>query len=428
MTKGRKISLFIAVLISINIVIGGGFFVSADNIGRTMGILAPLGWLACGLLLLPLVLVLSRLSSLYPSAGGIFVYSRERLGEFWGFLSGWGYFIGTLAGNAVILHEFSSLANELGLTISFAGKFSPFLSALIFDLFFLLLFSSLSLLNITIFEKANILFTALKLIPFGLVVVAGFFVFNVHNLTSVPVATHGLVSKIPIFLFAFLGIEACCSITHKIQDGEKNSARAMFIALILVIGIYSLIQFILLGIVGTSFVGNPFFNIVPLISSNPTVISYGNALVKLAILSSYLGGFYGMFYSNSWNLYAFAKVRRIILSNLFIRLNRYQTPWVCIVTQACLIFILLIVAAVSSPTLMTMSGFGVVIAYIFSVISYFTLDNKKPLKKLVGVIAILGCLLLFISCLQALLNDGVRYIIPFLCILGFGFFVYKRKI
>lgn len=69
----KKIPLWIATLININIVVGGGFFLSAHSIFKSCGPLAPLSWILCGILLIPLVRVLAKLSSIYPTAGGLYI-------------------------------------------------------------------------------------------------------------------------------------------------------------------------------------------------------------------------------------------------------------------------------------------------------------------------------------------------------------------
>ena len=35
----------------------------------------------------------ARLAALYPRSGGTYVYGRERLGEFWGYLAGWSFVV-----------------------------------------------------------------------------------------------------------------------------------------------------------------------------------------------------------------------------------------------------------------------------------------------------------------------------------------------
>ncbi len=378
-TAIKKIPLSIAILININIVVGGGFFLSSSNIFKTSGRLAPLTWVLCGLLLLPLVQILADLSRLYPTAGGLYVYSKKNLGDFWGFISGWGYFVGTVAGNAIILHAFSDLAQKMGFVLPFAHTFSPATSQLLFDIFFTILFTAINLANITILERIHVGFTILKTIPIALVLISAFFLFDFSHVIAAPVQPLGLLSSMPIVLFAYLGIEACCAITHQIKDGEKNSARAMLISLGIIIAMYSLVQFGLLGIFGA---GNtdPFFSILPKLTSNQSIINLGNLVIKIAILSSYLGGFYGMFYSNSWNLYAIAKEKKIVFSEALTKLNKYQTPWVSILAQAVLVILLLFVARTSVTTLMTMSGLGVVIAYVLSAITYLVIGKKKKIS------------------------------------------------
>lgn len=39
----------------------------------------------------------ARLAARYPESGGTYVYGRERLGPFWGYLAGWGFVAGKTA-------------------------------------------------------------------------------------------------------------------------------------------------------------------------------------------------------------------------------------------------------------------------------------------------------------------------------------------
>lgn len=412
----KKLPLWAAIFININIVVGGGFFLSASNVFGTSGLLAPLNWLFCGLLLTPLVGVLSYLSRLHPQAGGLYVYSKKTLGDFWGFISGWGYFIGTLAGNAIILHAFSSLAKQMGLV--------PHMSQFVLDVAFIVLFTILNLLNITVLERLHTGFTILKTIPFGLVLISMFFLFDFKNVLAAPIKPYGLIESMPTFLFAYLGIEACCAITHKIQDGKRNAARAMLISLGIIMTTYAVVQFGLLGILGPN-TTNPFFEIVPKLTSNPALIHWGNLLVKIAILSSFLGGFYGMYYANSWNLYAIAKEKKILFSRTLTKLNKYHTPWTCILLQGALVVLFLLVALQSPLTLMTMSVFGVVIAYTLSVITYFVVAPRGRTRVVMGTLALVGSAALLMLCFNDLAQAGVLYLFPFLGILCSGLILYR---
>ena len=44
----------------------------------------------------------ARLAARYPQSGGTYVYGRERLGEFWGYLAGWSFIVGKTASCAAM--------------------------------------------------------------------------------------------------------------------------------------------------------------------------------------------------------------------------------------------------------------------------------------------------------------------------------------
>jgi fructoselysine transporter len=419
----EKISLYLAILININIVIGGGFFLSIQAISPRTGVLAPLIWLSVALLLLPLTIVLAKLSRTEAVSGGLYVYSRKKLGEFWGFLSGWGYLIGTAAGNAVILHGFRKLSEELGLTNYLFNSFG--ISGIGADIFFIIFFTLLNLFNIKILGKTQGLITILKTIPFAIVILGGLCLFKVTNFTLAPPTNiSNFMSTIPIALFAYIGIEACCAISHIIKDGKKNTAKVILISFMIIAGIYSLIQFLLIGIHGTHFI-NPFTSIIPKLTNNPSVIKYGNIIIQSAILSSFLGGYYSMFYANNWNIFAIAKENKLPFSKSLTKLNRYRGPWVCILAQT-FIVILFLTITTKTTSLIVMSNFGVSIAYLLSCFAFF-LNYKSKKNKFVGMLALAGCGYLLYLCFNDLLLEGFKYLIPYLIILGLGILGYKIK-
>src|SRR5688572_28627107 len=52
----------------------------------------------------------AQLAALYPSSGGTYVYGRERLGDFWGYLAGWGFVVGKTASCAAMALTFGAYA------------------------------------------------------------------------------------------------------------------------------------------------------------------------------------------------------------------------------------------------------------------------------------------------------------------------------
>ena len=52
----------------------------------------------------------ARLAARYPESGGTYVYGRERLGPFWGYLAGWGFVVGKTASCAAMALTFGAYA------------------------------------------------------------------------------------------------------------------------------------------------------------------------------------------------------------------------------------------------------------------------------------------------------------------------------
>jgi APA family basic amino acid/polyamine antiporter len=98
----RRLGVFDAVVIGLGSMIGAGIFAA----------LAPAAGAAGSGLLLGLALAAvvaycnatssARLAARYPQSGGTYVYGRERLGNFWGYLAGWGFVVGKTASCAAM--------------------------------------------------------------------------------------------------------------------------------------------------------------------------------------------------------------------------------------------------------------------------------------------------------------------------------------
>ena len=93
-TFTRGLGLFSATSIVAGAMIGSGIFIVSQDIAATVG--AP-GWLLAvwiitGILSIMVALSYAELASMYPEAGGQYVYLREAYSPMWGFLYGWTLF------------------------------------------------------------------------------------------------------------------------------------------------------------------------------------------------------------------------------------------------------------------------------------------------------------------------------------------------
>ncbi|MBY0353170.1 APC family permease [Candidatus Babeliales bacterium] len=419
MTKQQTIPFWIAVIININIVIGAAFFLGAQSITLKSGIFSPFAWLFCGLLLLPLVAVFAWFAKRHPEAGGLYVYSQKSLGSFWGFLSGWGYFVGTTAGNAAVIHAFSSYLQNVA---SVHRVLLPCgLLGLKFDLLLVLFFTLLNVINIQFMERAQIFFVVMKMIPMLVLVVGALFVGTGTSYVAQAWDFSNFFETIPMVFFAYVGFEACCAVADKIGDSQRKASAVIWSSFGIIMLVYVVLQFCALRVQG-SFDVNPFLHAIGLFTSDPVVADLLSNIVYATIMLSFLGGFYGMYFYNSWNLYAIAQDKNIIGGSYLTKLTKNQIPWVCLMVQCFLLSIFLLLTTADSY-LVVIGDFGVTIGYLLTTVAFFVASKNK----IVALAALLSCSFLLYLCSKSLVDAGMYNLIPLLIVLGIGIIVYKGK-
>ncbi len=98
----RRLGVHDAVVIGLGSMIGAGIFVALTPAAAAAG-----SWLLVGLGIAGIVAYCNatssaRLAARYPQSGGTYVYGRERLGQFWGYLAGWSFVVGKTASCAAM--------------------------------------------------------------------------------------------------------------------------------------------------------------------------------------------------------------------------------------------------------------------------------------------------------------------------------------
>lgn len=106
----RRLGMTQAVAIGLGSMIGAGVFAAFGPAARAAGNGLLLGLGIAALVAYCNATSSAQLAALYPEAGGTYVYGRRRLGDFWGFLAGWGFVVGKLASCAAMAMTFGSYA------------------------------------------------------------------------------------------------------------------------------------------------------------------------------------------------------------------------------------------------------------------------------------------------------------------------------
>jgi APA family basic amino acid/polyamine antiporter len=98
----RRLGVFDAVVIGLGSMIGAGIFAALAPAARAAGSGLLVGLAIAAVVAYCNATSSARLAARYPQSGGTYVYGRERLGEFWGYLAGWGFVVGKTASCAAM--------------------------------------------------------------------------------------------------------------------------------------------------------------------------------------------------------------------------------------------------------------------------------------------------------------------------------------
>lgn len=112
MATETKLSLPTAVLISLNIMMGGGIFINTVELAKRAGALSGFMYPLIGLLIAPLMLTIAALIKLHP-AGGFYIFGQKEINPFVGYLSTWSYFIAKLASASLMIYVAVSLVTQI---------------------------------------------------------------------------------------------------------------------------------------------------------------------------------------------------------------------------------------------------------------------------------------------------------------------------
>ncbi|NKY88532.1 APC family permease [Nocardia veterana] len=98
----RRLGLGDAVVIGLGSMIGAGIFAALGPAAAAAGSGLLIGLAVAAVVAYCNATSSARLAARYPASGGTYVYGRERLGEFWGYLAGWAFVVGKTASCAAM--------------------------------------------------------------------------------------------------------------------------------------------------------------------------------------------------------------------------------------------------------------------------------------------------------------------------------------
>jgi APA family basic amino acid/polyamine antiporter len=400
----RALGLSDAVVIGLGSMIGAGVFAAFSPAAEVAG-----GGLLIGLGIAAVVAYCNatasaQLAAQYPTSGGTYVYGRERLGEWWGFLAGWGFVIGKTASCAAMALTFAAY-------IAPADWQRPVAVAAVVAL------AAVNYRGVTRTARLTRIVVVLVLAALALTVVAslGGGAPDLDRLTPLTGDGHGpydILQSAGLLFFAFAGYARIATLGEEVRDPARTIPRAIQVALAGAVGVYAVVAITVLAVLGPDGVaasGEPLTAAVRAGSWDWVVpiVRIGGALAALGALLALLAGI---------GRTSLAMAREGDLPRWLAAVHpRYQVPHHAEVALG--VVITALVLTVDLRGAIGFSSFGVLLYYLTANVSAYTQDREhRRFSRTLQVLGATGCSVLVLTLPTRSIIAGVAVLI-----LGIGY-------
>lgn len=399
----RELGLLDATLLVAGSMIGSGIFIVTADITRNVGSAGWLiaVWLITGLMTLIAAVSYGELSSMFPKAGGQYVYLKEAYNPLVGFLYGWSFFAviqtGTIAAVGVAFSKFTAylwpaVSEDIVLFNLGSITVSP---AQVLAIAIIILLTYINTKGVKGGKIIQTSFTLTKLVSLFGLIIFGFIMLkpdiweanwaNAWSMQKLNIdgtfESYTLVAALGAIAAAMVGSifssDAWNNITFiagEVKNPKRNIGLSLFLGTLIVTVIYVLANLVYMAVLPLQEIATADKDRVAVAASSVIFGNIGTVIIALMIMVSTFG-------CNNGLILAGARVYHTMANDgLFFKktasLNKHAVPefglWLqCLVASAlCL--------SGRYGDLLDMISFVVVIFYVLTIIGIYILRAKRP--------------------------------------------------
>jgi len=241
-TLDRRLGLGDAVFIGLGSMIGAGVFAAYGPAARAAGAGLLVGLAVAAVVAYCNATSSAQLAASYPYAGGTYLYGREVLGDWWGYLAGWGFMVGKTASCAAMALTFAAYVVPSGWQRAVAA----------------LVVVALALVNCAGVTRSALLTRVLVSLVLVSLVVACVACFSggtsagLSGWTSPDHGIYGVLQSAGLLFFAFAGYARIATLGEEVRDPERVIPRAIVMALAGAVVVYAVVAVAVLFVLGAS--------------------------------------------------------------------------------------------------------------------------------------------------------------------------------
>ncbi|WAC55460.1 APC family permease [Gordonia sp. SL306] len=376
----RRLGLTDAVVIGLGAMLGAGIFVALAPAAGAAGSGLLIGLAVAAVVAYCNATSSARLAARYPVSGGTYVYGRERLGEFWGYLAGWCFVFGKTASCAAMALTVGAYAwPEQAHAVAVAAVVA------------------LTAVDYRGVQKSALLTrvtVAIVLAVLAAVVAAA----STSETTEVArlawgsdITVGGVLQAAGLLFFAFAGYARITTLGEEVRDPARTIPRAIPLALGITLLVYTLVAVAALLVLGPNGLAEATAPLSSVVAS--AGVGWLEPVVRVGAVVAALGSLLALVLGVSRTTLAMARDRHLpyFLASVHPRFgvpHRAELAVGVVVTVAA--------ATTDVRTAIGFSSFGVLVYYAVANASAWTLTQTdgRRLGRAIPAFGLVGCLIL----------------------------------
>jgi APA family basic amino acid/polyamine antiporter len=374
----RRLNLGDAVVIGLGSMIGAGIFASFAPAAAAAGAGLLIGLVLAGFIAFCNATSSAQLAAQYPTSGGTYVYGRERLGEWPGFVAGWSFVVGKTASSAAMAITFATYAVPTAWVKPVA-------------ILAVVALTVVNTLGITRTALLTRILVAVSLLALTLAVVIGF----THTAASAaapgtPPTVYGILQSAGFLFFAFAGYARIATMGEEVVDPARTIPRAITTALIITLVVYALVALSALHALGPAGLASAPAPLGAVAAT--TGADWPGIVIRIGAAAASLGALLAMVAGIGRTSLAMARNRD--LPGWFAAVHpRFHVPYRAELALGLVVCVL--VAVTDLRGAIGFSSFGVLLYYFVANLSAWTQDrSRRRYPRALAIAGAVGCLVL----------------------------------
>ena len=379
----RRLGLGDAVYIGLGSMIGAGIFAAFTPAAQAAGAGLLVGLVIAAIVAFCNATSSAQLAACYPTSGGTYVYGREQLGHWWGFLAGWSFVIGKTASCAAMALTFATYAvpEAWGRPVAIAA---------------VIVLVAINYRGVTRTALLIRILVVIVLVVLVVVVAAGSVAPKVSIDPLGDLAEHGwygVLQSAGLLFFAFAGYARIATMGEEVRDPVRTLPRAIVIALSITIVIYATVAVVVLGTLGGTGLARAAAPLAAVVQASGW--SWAGPAVVVGAAAASIGALLGLIAGIGRTTLAMA--REDDLPHWLAAVHRrFGVPHRAEVTLAIVVCLIIVVVDVRGA--IAFSSFGVLLYYLVTNLAAFTQrPEQRRYPRALQVLGALGCIALVVA-------------------------------